>query len=47
MAYDSRTDRHKVTWDKKTERTRKYRASEQGTRSRQSVKSDLRKWAEF
>ena len=46
MAYDSRTDRKKVTWEKKVERTRRHREQTRTERwegSRQATRS----WREY
>lgn len=46
MAYDSRTDRKKVTWEKKTERTRKHREQQRADRWEGS-RNTTRSWREF
>lgn len=46
MAFDSRTDRHKVTWEKKVERTR--RAKDRNTSERWEGKREAtRNWREY
>lgn len=43
MAYDSRTDRAKVTWEKRSERGRRYIETKRDNRSWESAKRN-RKW---
>lgn len=46
MAYDSRTDRAKKTWEKKSERGRRYNETKRETRSWENARRNDR-WAEF
>lgn len=46
MGHSSRTDRHKVTWDKKQQRGRKYREQQRAERWEGS-RNSTRSWREF
>lgn len=46
MAYDSRTDRKHETWEKKTERTRRYKEQQRAERWEGS-RNTTRAWREF
>lgn len=44
MAYDSRTDRAKVTWEKKSERKRRHAATQRDTKDWRNERQ-ARRWS--